>query len=261
MTFDDRMTISTPEGIDLEVVLAGLGSRFAAGAFDTFIQLVLLFLFWFAFLIGGAGSGLSQAVFYLLSFVVIFGYYVIFETLNHGRTPGKALAGLRVVQSGGQPVGFMSSALRTIVRLADGFIILTFFLVPVGMVSILATGKNQRLGDLAAGTVVIREPRTRAVAVPTAAPWMAPPAPPNVPPPMPPPNAPYMQWDVSAVTNDEEAVIRRFLDRRMTLDPNARLHLATDLAARLHPKIAGASTNWHPESFLEGIVAAKAARR
>lgn len=255
MTFDDRMTISTPEGIDLEVVLAGLGSRFAAGAFDTFIQLVLLFVFSLVLLSEG-GSGLSQAVFYVLAFVVLFGYYVIFETLNRGRTPGKAIGGLRVVQSGGQPVGFMSSALRTIVRLADGFIILTFFLVPVGMVSILATKKNQRLGDLAAGTVVIREPRARAAPILAPAPWMQPP-----PPSMPPPNAPYMQWDVSAVTNDEEAVIRRFLDRRMTLDPNARLHLATDLAARLHPKIAGAPTNWHPEAFLEGVVAAKDARR
>lgn len=234
------------------MVLAGLGSRFAAGAFDTFIQLVLLFVFSLAFL---GGSGVSQAVFYLVFFVVVFGYYVIFETLNHGRTPGKAIGGLRVVQSGGQPVGFMSSALRTIVRLADGFIILTFFLVPVGMVSILATKKNQRLGDLAAGTVVIREPRARSPIL-APPPWMQPP-----PPSMPPPNAPYMQWDVSAVTNDEEAVIRRFLDRRMTLDPNARLHLATDLAARLHPKIAGAPTNWHPEAFLEGVVAAKDARR
>jgi uncharacterized RDD family membrane protein YckC len=255
MTFDDRMTISTPEGIDLEVVLAGLGSRFAAGAFDTFIQLVLLFVLSLV-LLGEGGSGLSQAVFYVLAFVVLFGYYVIFETLNHGRTPGKALAGLRVVQAGGQAVGFMSSALRTIVRLADGFIILTFFLVPVGMVSILATKKNQRLGDLAAGTVVIRELRARAAPILAPAPWMQPP-----PPSMPPPNAPYMQWDVSAVTNDEEAVIRRFLDRRMTLDPNARLHLATDLAARLRPKIAGAPTNWHPEAFLEGVVAAKDARR
>jgi uncharacterized RDD family membrane protein YckC len=252
MTFDDRMTISTPEGIDLDVVLAGLGSRFAAGAFDTFIQLVLLFVFSLVFL---GGSGVSQALFYLVFFLVVFGYYVIFETLNHGRTPGKAIGGLRVVQSGGQPVGFMSSALRTIVRLADGFIILTFFLVPVGMVSILATKKNQRLGDLAAGTVVIREPRARSPIL-APPPWMQPP-----PPSMPPPNAPYMQWDVSAVTNDEEAVIRRFLDRRMTLDPNARLHLATDLAARLHPKIAGAPTNWHPEAFLEGVVAAKDARR
>lgn len=251
MTFDDRMTISTPEGIDLEVLLAGLGSRFAAGAFDSLIQVAVLLLFSLAFLVGGAGSGLSQAVFYLLSFVMIFGYYVIFETLNRGRTPGKALAGLRVVRLGGQPVGFMPSAIRNIVRLADGFNIITFVIAPLGMVSILATNKNQRLGDLAAGTVVIREPRARAVAVPAPAPapWM------------PPPNAPYMQWDVSAITNDEEAVIRRFLDRRMTLDPNARLHLATDLAARLHPKIAGAPTNWHPESFLEGVVAAKAARR
>lgn len=237
------------------MVLAGLGSRFAAGAFDTFIQLVLLFVFSLV-LLGEGGSGLSQAVFYVLAFVVLFGYYVIFETLNRGRTPGKAIGGLRVVQSGGQPLGFMSSALRTIVRLADGFIILTFFLVPVGMVSILATKKNQRLGDLAAGTVVIREQRARAAPMLAPAPWMQPP-----PPSMPPPNAPYMQWDVSAVTNDEEAVIRRFLDRRMTLDPNARLHLATDLAARLHPKIAGAPTNWHPEAFLEGVVAAKDARR
>lgn len=259
MTLDDRMTISTPEGIDLEVLLAGLGSRFAAGAFDTLIQVAVLLLFSFAFLVGGAGSGLSQAVFYLLSFVVIFGYYVIFETLNRGRTPGKALAGLRVVRWGGQPVGFMPSAIRNIVRLADGFNIITFVIAPVGMVSILATNKNQRLGDLAAGTVVIREPRARAAPMPAPAPWMAPPA--SSMPSMPPPNAPYMQWDVSAVTNDEEAVLRRFLDRRMTLDPNARLHLATDLAARLHPKIAGAPTNWHPEAFLEGVVAAKAARR
>jgi len=119
----------------------------------------------------------------------------------------------------------------------------------VGVIAILATSQNQRLGDLAAGTLVVRERRT---AVTPAATYLAPPSPAG--------SAPFLEWDVSGVSVDDVATLRQFLERRVSLSPGARAHLATDLAARVRPKVVGAPDGWHPESFLEAVVAAKTAR-
>jgi hypothetical protein len=117
----------------------------------------------------------------------------------------------------------------------------------VGVISILVTSRNQRLGDLAAGTLVVRERRR---AVTPAATYLPPP----------PGGAPVLEWDVSGVSVDDLATLRQFLERRVSLSPGARAHLATDLAARVRPKVVGAPDGWHPESFLEAVVAAKTAR-
>jgi hypothetical protein len=76
----------------------------------------------------------------------------------------------------------------------------------------------------------------------------------------PPGGAPFLEWDVSGVSVDDVATLRQFLERRVSLSPGARAHLATDLAARVRPKVVGAPDGWHPESFLEAVVAAKTAR-
>jgi hypothetical protein len=117
------------------------------------------------------------------------------------------------------------------------------------MIAMVATRMNQRLGDLAAGTVVVRE-KPVSHAAPQAAPLMPPP--PGMP-------AEIEAWDVSAVTAQELATIRRFLERRTELTPQARFHLAQELATKVQGKVAGAPP-MPPETFLEYVSAAKAKR-
>jgi hypothetical protein len=178
----------------------------------------------------------------LAAFLVLFGYDVAFETLASGRTPGKRAAGLRVVRLGGEPVGFMASAVRNLLRLID-----MQLLYAVGAACVLFTARNQRLGDLAAGTLVVRERQAPRPAVRAAVPDFA-------------AADRYAAWDVSGVTSFELVTVRRFLERRWQLDPAARGRLGWELAERLRPKVAGAPPDLHPEQFLEALAEAKAAR-
>ena len=250
MQYEDRVTIATPEGVNVDLTLAGIGSRFIAALIDTSIK-IAVFLGFFVFLFGGTSllgggevSAFGAAAFYIVSFFIWFGYDVLFETLMSGRTPGKHLTGLRVVRIGGRPVGFVASSIRNMVRIVD--FLPSLYLV--GMIAVISTRMNQRLGDLAAGTVVVRE---QPVTV----------APPLQPPPVPPTHAtPELEtWDVSSITADELATIRRFLERRGELTPHARMHLAQELAGRLQPKVVGAPP-MAPEAFLEYLSVAKARR-
>src|SRR5690349_2446379 len=113
MDLDDRLVIATPEGVELELQLAGLGSRTAAGLVDLVLQLLLIVACAVALRSAGdaGAAALSIAV-----FVVFFGYYPLFEVLAAGRSPGKMLGGLRVVRAGGQPVGLAASSIRNLVR-------------------------------------------------------------------------------------------------------------------------------------------------
>jgi uncharacterized RDD family membrane protein YckC len=241
-TLDDRVTIATPEGVELELVLAGVGSRFAASLLDIIVQLGAIFAL--TVVLGPLGNnGFALAAYLVAIFLILFAYDIVLETWNRGRSIGKLAAGLRVVRAGGEPEGFLTAAVRNFLRIAD---FLPAFYV-VGVISILATSRNQRLGDLAAGTLVVRE---RQPAVTPAATYLPPP----------PGGAPFLEWDVSGVSVDDVATLRHFLERRVSLSPGARAHLATDLAARVRPKVVGAPDGWHPEPFLEAVVAAKTAR-
>ena len=237
MQLDDRITIATPEGVAIEIVLAGLGSRFLARLLDSVIQILAIIAL--AVMIGAAdGSGIVRAVVIVLIFLVVFVYDVAFEVLNHGRTPGKLAAGIRVVGDAGEPVRFLASAIRNIVRLVD--FLPVFYLV--GSISIVATRHDQRLGDLAAGTVVARDrfPGLAHAAAPiTVTPDLV------------------ATWDVSAIRPEEVHAVRQFLDRRLSLRWPARSYFAVDLANRLAPRVVGVPPNSHPEYVLEGIVVAK----
>ena len=252
MQFEDRVTIATPEGVNVDLTLAGLGSRFIAALIDTSIKLIVFVGFLLLFggfagigslIAGDAVEAWTFALFSIVMFFLLFGYDVMFETLMSGRTPGKSLTGLRVVRMGGRPVGFVASSIRNIVRIAD--ILPGFYLA--GMVCVVSTRMNQRLGDLAAGTVVVREQP-----VSIAPPVQPPPAPLHIP-------AELETWDVSSVTADELATVRRFLERRGDLTPEARMHLAHELAGRLQAKVAGAPP-MAAEAFLEYVSVAKARR-
>lgn len=258
MSYEDRISIATPEGIELDVTLAGLGSRFVAALLDQLIQwAIMLALLLLGFAVfggdvaavedGEAGVLLFWAAMVLVFFLVQFGYHVLFETGAGGRTPGKRWTGLRVVRLGGGPVTFTASAIRNLVRIVDA--------LPgayaVGMVALLASPRNQRLGDMAAGTLVIRE-RTDDKLKPVA-PWLRVEVRAE-------PSEEALTWDASAVTTEEVAAVRRFLERRATLTDEARARLAAELALRLRPKVVGPRDDTHPEDFLLDLAAVKATR-
>jgi uncharacterized RDD family membrane protein YckC len=237
---DNRVTFATPEGVALELVLAGLGSRFLARLLDTVIQFGCIIAL--AIGVGATGSpGWVVATSLVFIFLIVFAYDVAFETLNHGRTIGKQAAGIRVLGQGGEPIRFLASAVRNIVRIID--FLPVFYLI--GSISIVVTERDQRLGDLAAGTIVTRDRFPGMSSLP---------APITVT-----PDA-VATWDVSAITPAEVQAVRQFLDRRLELRAAARSYFALDLVNRLAPKVAGIPPNSHPEYVLEGIVVAKQGR-
>jgi len=238
---DDRVTIATPEGVSLELVLAGVGSRFIARLLDTVIQFAIIIALALGIYFTSA-PGIVRAVVRVLLFLLVFGYDVPFEVLNGGRTIGKLAAGIRVVGALGEPIGFLASAIRNILRIVD-------FLPALyvgGVISIVATRRDQRLGDLAAGTIVVRD-RFPGVAGGF-------PAPATV------PVDAVATWDVSALDHDDLEAIHQFLDRRLAMTMPVRAYFATELAARVGPRVVGAPYGTHPEYLLEGIVVAKQSR-
>jgi hypothetical protein len=166
--------------------------------------------------------------------VIVFFYPVLFEVLGNGRTPGKRMSHLRVVRDTGSPVDLAASAIRNLMRLIDGPILLYL----PSMVSVAVTSRNQRPGDLAAGTLVIREQsvKRRAAAGREASAGGA-----------------AARWDASAVTVQETAAVRRFLERRDSLERSARTELAQRLADGLRAKVTSAPRDLEPERFLEEL--------
>jgi uncharacterized RDD family membrane protein YckC len=271
MTLEDRYVTPTAEGVSLDNVLAGLGSRFAAFCLDFLIQ-VAVFVAVAAIVAlvlrgGGETSGLiATGILSLVFLLDFFGYFIACEMLWSGRSVGKRAAGIRVVRLGGTPVGFWSSLLRNILRLID---MMPTPLYLVGSVLILSTSKNQRLGDLLGNTVVIRdrlaamtlqrgmsfsEPGLWTVPGGSVSSWApgyggAPALPPEL-----------ANWDVSAVNDGEFTLVRTFLANRWGYTPEARGRLALQLADRLWPLVAGPVTPPHPEQFLEAVLLVKSVR-
>jgi uncharacterized RDD family membrane protein YckC len=248
--YQDRLVIATPEGVELALHLAGLGSRFTAGVIDLAIKAVVIAAIVLATL---SLSGLVATIVYAAAPLVVYlGYDVLFETLGSGRTPGKRATGLRVLRTDGSPEDAVASLVRNVLRLVDG---LPLFYVP-GIVSILATKRNQRLGDLAAGTIVVRERQggrrasERGADPSFAAPLAAAPERPAgvvVP----------SDVDLGGLTDADAGAVRAFLDRRDRLDTAARRDVAVRLANALRPKVAGPFDDLPAERFLEALDAAR----
>ena len=246
MQYEDRITIPTPEGVALELTLAGLGSRAVAGAIDLVFKglavAVLLLV-----VVTGLGARAALVIVPAAGLTMIL-YDVCFETLRGGRTPGKSFGGLRVVRSSGRPVDLPASMIRNVLRLVDG---MALFYLPT-MIAIVATARNQRPGDVAADTVVIRDRRAidgpRRAAVPAS---LASSAPVHA--------AAGASWDVSAIPAEELATVRAFLERRNGLAGDARARLAAQLDGALRPRVGGADER-DPERFLEILYDAKRAR-
>jgi len=245
MEYDDVLTIATPEGVEMHLTLAGPASRFVSAIVDILIQAALLVCVAVVLGLAGKGIGLGSGVALLLwaviSFALITFYDIFFEVFQSGRTPGKRLNGLRVVRVEGHPVNFLTSAVRNVIRPVD-FLPTAYLL---GAVVILATRKNQRIGDVIAGTLVVREHAVGGrseFARPLPTPVRA------------------SAWDTSGITQEEIATVKQFLERRHDIEGDPRTELATTLAERLRPKVTGAPSDLRGEQFLLALLAAKSGR-
>ena len=166
------LTLRTPEGITLRREIAGAGSRFAAALIDALlIGLIYLTLLLGISLIARADvSGLSG----LVKGILIGGvplclalYHFLFHAVWRGQTPGKNLLGVRVVSADGYPATLGQNLLRSAIWPVDVLLPLPFpFGLPLGFLLIAVTERRQRIGDIVAGTLVVREPRTSARADP-----------------------------------------------------------------------------------------------
>jgi uncharacterized RDD family membrane protein YckC len=260
----DPFRLETPEAVSVHYALAGVGSRFLAAAVDTLIQTVLLILVVIATSAAGGWAVMSGALrdlgdapaanpavwlvalFLIGTFLLLWGYYVAFELLWNGQSPGKRLFRLRVLRENGYPIGFVESLVRNLVRLLD---FLPFY-YGIGVVTMLIDSRSRRLGDLAAGTIVVKERRDVSAAD------LLPRAPVAV--------------DVSTATlprverlDDRAfALVREYLLRRDQLGAPARAALARELCQALAPQldVPPPDDPAAAEQFLDQLAAAYRAR-
>jgi len=248
---DRNVTVHTPESIAFQYDLAGLGSRFLAVFIDTLVQIVLLLLLaWGIFALAksaplGAesralshsaayhfGESMGVAVLIFVLFMIFYGYFILFETFWNGQTPGKKLLGIRVVRDGGFPLDFGSSAVRNLVRVGEQVVGFYF----ISAVSTLLSGENKRIGDFAAGTIVVRES----------------------------PVAPLRSWQEALtasdaarssayLTDDECTTVAAFLARRASMAPANRQTIAAQLAAQLRPRAPANLQSLPDEELLESL--------
>ncbi len=156
--------ITTPENIEVEYTLAALGSRTVAAGIDILIQLVLIGLILIIVLVMGLTpaelydeyKSWAVAISLLLVFLINYGYFIIFEMIMNGKTPGKKVFGLRTIRSNGQPIAFKHSVIRNLFR-----VIVDIY--GVGIILIFFTKLNKRLGDYLASTIVVAEEKRESI--------------------------------------------------------------------------------------------------
>lgn len=238
MTFEDRLGLSTSEGIDIDLTIAGIGSRSLAWLLDGLILgAVLLIVGMGGVVISAFDEILASGISAMAALTLPVAYLVGMETLNGGRTLGKAAAGIKTVRISGAPVGLGAALIRTLILPFD---VLVF---GVGLMSMLATKNSQRLGDLAAGTVVVRE-RTKTRFASQGQELSAVPAGAD-------------RWDVSAITEEEIGAIRTYFDRATVLPPDRRRRFADELRTRIESRVGGVERRYEAEQFLARVLAEK----
>ena len=158
---DGLETLETPERVDLQLDLAGVGSRALAFVLDYIVLVAVLLGSGLVLLFSGLlFQAWALAIWLVVYFLLTWFYFAFFELVWEGQTPGKRLLGLRVQKQGGYPIGWPEALIRNFLRpLVDVFMLA----MPIGLLVMMFTRRHQRIGDLAAGTVVVRE-RTGEVA-------------------------------------------------------------------------------------------------
>ncbi len=265
---EETLIIETPERVPLAFALASIGNRFLAVAIDHFIQFMSIFIVaWALITWSGVGlEGLEQepqevlkemskwtiAIMILIIFGLFAGYFIFFEWLWNGQTPGKRLLKLRVIREDGRPITLWEAIARNLLRIIDSFP--TLAIIPfysIGLISVFSSSRDQRIGDMFAGTVVIRE---RTDEAPTFAETFS--------------NrisdAAFrrvqkkveFQTDIRTLTQDEIEVVESFLRRRWDLTERQRLWMAWRVALPIMYKLKPnySLENFTYEGFLEEIL-------
>jgi len=220
--------VETPEHVDVQFELAGVGSRMAAGLLDLlFLVLALLVLG-----IGGGAIGDTlasgsmarswlSAVMILLTFCFVWGYFTLFEALNGGRTPGKQALGIRVVMDTGRSITPQAAVVRNLVRFIDCYVPIP---VAPALLSMFLHSSNKRPGDMAAGTIVVRDHPTDwslGATLPVAEETVAEP----------------LEAGPPELAEEEFRLLDRFLARINDLTPEVQVRITTDLVRRFEPRI------------------------
>ena len=264
---EETLIIETPERVPLAFALASIGNRFLAVAIDHFIQYFVIFVVAYAFAslsgIGDSAPGESPsqifsdmskwtiALMIIVLFLIFAGYFIFFEWIWSGQTPGKRLLKLRVIREDGRPITLWEAIARNLLRIFDavpGFVLPVY---SIGLITIFMSVRDQRIGDMFAGTVVIRE---RTDEAPTFAETFSNPI----------ADAAFrrvqkpitFQANVDSVTESEIEVVETFLRRRWDLTEQQRIWMAWRVALPLMYKIKPAYDlqNFTYEGFLEELV-------
>ena len=251
---DEILVIETPERVPLHFALASIGNRFLACAFDHFLQIlamiaVVTLLAWLGN-VSALDERLREAPKWVIAliifavFLIWSGYFALFEWAWRGQTPGKRWLRLRVIREDGRPLTFYEAAARNVLRIFD---MMPFPFYTIGLVSVFASSRDQRVGDMVAGTVVVREREAQAPSFEQV--FSAPtsdvallrsfkPVP--------------FRADVSALTEDEIEVVEAFLRRRLDLKENVREWMAWRVATPILNKIRPL---FDPDNFTyEGVL-------
>jgi len=255
--------IETPENVELEFELAGIGTRFGAAFLDSIFFLLMLIGFWLAYLLVMLLLGISSLTWLVKIIVYVgtlgivatwagillvwIGYFVWFETRWNGMTPGKRIMALRVVNERGYPVTSLAVLLRNVLRIVDflpGFYAL-------GLLSIFVNGNYQRLGDMVGGTIVVKQrayDRARSLDNLLRAARITPEH-------LDKSALELVRRDAGLLAPDEYLAVKHFTERRRSLDWNAQqisaMKLAVPLMQRLNivPPAGVSSVNY--ADFLE----------
>jgi uncharacterized RDD family membrane protein YckC len=243
----DRLDIDTPEQIALELPLAGIGSRFLALATDSLLQLafvLVLFIigavvsFGYREAVSGATNVFSQTlgaiVLVLVPFCLYWGYFAFFEIIWQGRTPGKRVAGIRVIHQSGRPMTAIECIGRNLMRAVD--------ILPgvygVGLVCMMCNQQNRRVGDFLAGTIVVHDKALESVA-PT---WGNRAA------------AETVQPELRKLVPDDLVLIETYLNRRYEVDQVVRTTTAQRIVAMVTQKTGTPKpSDQRDDDFLESI--------
>ncbi|HEX3550079.1 MAG TPA: RDD family protein [Candidatus Elarobacter sp.] len=230
--------VRTGEAVAIRYELAGLGSRFLAVVVDGIAQVAIVVVIAIAAAFAAPVLALLPfgnkalgawliALLVAVLFLIFFGWFIIFEIWWSGRTPGKRALGLRVLRDGGFPIDAGAAVIRNLLRIAE--VALGFY--TFSAISALISKENKRLGDFAAGTIVVRD---RADAVPDLDAYLSRPA----------------RADTGLAESDR-VLIQRFLARRAALERYARARLASRIADRVRPTLVARYDHLDDESLLE----------
>ncbi|NEO78421.1 RDD family protein [Moorena sp. SIO4G3] len=232
--FFNRVTIQTPESVELELTLAGIGSRAYALLIDYIVLGLILVVFLIAW--GFLSSqlldlldyffGINElrlwlvAIYLFITFSIYIGYFVLFETLWQGQTPGKRYGKIRVIRDDARPVRLQQATLRALLRPVDDLWFLGVFLI-------IFSKREKRLGDWLAGTLVVQEEQPIASAsfkISDQAQALA--------------NQLQTEADLSPLQPEDFAMIREYLQRREAMTSQAKAKLSRQLADQVKDMIA-----------------------